>query len=103
MDSKKLNLELDHRSRKFVSKNISNNGLEFLEDNSVLFEHLSLEIIVKIMSSLTLADILLLERTSKKFSNATSILLRTRKIVDFTEIGERRVGKECRSRWSPYH
>ena len=20
-----------------------------------------------------------------------------------TEIGERRVGKECRSRWSPYH
>lgn len=85
MDSKKLNLDLDHRSHKFVSKNVSNSGLEFLEDNSVLFEHLSLEIIVKIMSSLTLADILLLERTSKKFSNATSIHLRTRKIVDFTE------------------
>ena len=22
---------------------------------------------------------------------------------DFNEIGKRRVGKECRSRWSPYH
>ena len=23
--------------------------------------------------------------------------------ADFLEIGKRRVGKECRSRWSPYH
>ena len=25
------------------------------------------------------------------------------KAVDMIEIEERRVGKECRSRWSPYH
>ena len=24
-------------------------------------------------------------------------------LADLIEIGERRVGKECRSRWSPYH
>ena len=27
----------------------------------------------------------------------------TGKIVTFTRSEERRVGKECRSRWSPYH
>ena len=25
------------------------------------------------------------------------------RIIDFTRSEERRVGKECRSRWSPYH
>ena len=24
-------------------------------------------------------------------------------VLTATQIGERRVGKECRSRWSPYH
>lgn len=66
----------------------SGNELESSK-NSMLctasFEHLSLEILVKIMSSLPLRDILLLETTSKKLSNAATIHLRTRKAVDFTE------------------
>ena len=49
------------------------------------FDDLSLEILVKIMSSLSLRDILVLETISKKLSNAAVIHLRTRKSVDFTE------------------
>ena len=49
------------------------------------FDNLSLEILVKIMSSLSLRDILVLETISKKLSNAVAIHLRTRKSVDFTE------------------
>lgn len=87
MDKKKNHLDSDNFPQKFVSKKLfqSRNGVEIHEGSSVLFEHLSLEILVKIMSSLALKDILLLETTSKKLSNATSIHLRTRKAVDFTE------------------
>ena len=49
------------------------------------FDDLSLEILVEIMSSLSLRDILVLETISKKLSNAAVIHLRTRKSVDFTE------------------
>ena len=31
------------------------------------------------------------------------VLQSTTQIGRATQIGERRVGKECRSRWSPYH
>ena len=39
--------------------------------------------------------------TIKKPENLHSFAVFTQKIPN--EIGERRVGKECRSRWSPYH
>ena len=35
--------------------------------------------------------------------NKATEVLRGRPLSDLQQIGERRVGKECRSRWSPYH
>lgn len=90
MDTKKIQLKVDHLSDKGISSQPSRSGNE-LESckismaSSASFDHLSLEILVKIMSSMTLRDILLLETTSKKLSIAATIHLRTRKAVDFTE------------------
>ena len=36
-------------------------------------------------------------------ATTTGRALVTENIVDFARSEERRVGKECRSRWSPYH
>ena len=59
----------------------------YARENSCLLSlaDFSLEILVKIMSSLSLKEILRLETTSRKLSLATTIHLRTRKSVDFTE------------------
>ncbi|PFX11856.1 F-box only protein 38 [Stylophora pistillata] len=59
----------------------------YRRDNSRLLSlgDLSLEILVKIMSSLSLKEILRLETTGSKLSLAATIHLRTRKSVDFTE------------------
>ena len=35
--------------------------------------------------------------------NAVSVISEAVATMPFYQIGERRVGKECRSRWSPYH
>ena len=52
------------------------------------------------------------DRLEVLLSETIRLALKTRQVtsqqlrqitVDTTEIGERRVGKECRSRWSPYH
>lgn len=90
MDQKKIRLDLDQIPDKDVSKKLSRwkNDADSCRNSIVCpssIEILSLEILVKIMSSLALRDILLLETTSKKLSNAATIHLRTRKAVDFTE------------------
>ena len=36
-------------------------------------------------------------------SNKTKTILEISKLLDDVRSEERRVGKECRSRWSPYH
>ncbi|KAJ7372381.1 F-box only protein 38 [Desmophyllum pertusum] len=88
MDQKEIQLNVDHLPAKDIVQNASCPGYRLentTASSSVSFDHLSLEILVKIMSSLTLKEILLLEMTSKKLSVATTIHLRTRKSVDFTE------------------
>ena len=48
----------------------------------------------------------LMEEAAKKtegVANATVNFMTQKMIVEFAEGEERRVGKECRSRWSPYH
>ena len=83
----KLHLVVDHPPEKDMDDYSFRLG--YGVENSMArlasLDHLSLEILVKIMSSLTLKEILLLETTSKKLSIATTIHLRTRKSVDFTE------------------
>ena len=54
-------------------------------DSASSFDNFSLEILVKIMSSLPLRDVLRLQTISKKLCYAATIHLRTRKSVDFTE------------------
>ena len=54
-------------------------------DSAMNLDRFSLEILVKIMSFMTLKEILLLETIGKRFSTATTIHLRTRKTIDFTE------------------
>ena len=84
MDHKKVQLDVD----KLLDKEMFNTPSCTKENSmscSVSLGDLSLEILVNIMSSLTLKDILLLETTCKKLSLATTIHLRTRKSVDFTE------------------
>ena len=56
-----------------------------MADSASLFDNFSLEILVKIMSSLPLRDVLRLQTISKELSYAATIHLRTRKSVDFTE------------------
>ena len=56
-----------------------------MADSASLFDNFSLEILVKIMSSLPLRDVLRLQTISKELSYAVTIHLRTRKSVDFTE------------------
>ena len=87
MGQKKLQFDVEHVPDKDVAHDPSRPGYE-LENSAaslISLTHLSLEILVKILSSLTLRDILLLETTSKKLSMAITIHLRTRKSVDFTE------------------
>ena len=88
MDQKKLQLDVaqvTHKDREhdpsFPRRGLQNSAAS----SSVSLTHLSLEILVKILSALTLRDILLLETTSKKLAMAITIHLRTRKSVDFTE------------------
>ena len=38
-----------------------------------------------------------------KFDLLASLLIEQNKTMNLTRSEERRVGKECRSRWSPYH
>jgi len=90
MDQKKIKINLSPLVGKdFVKKPTrAGNELENCESSmasTASFDHLSLEILVKIMSSLALRDILLLETTCKKLSIAATIHLRTRKTIDFTE------------------
>jgi len=90
MDQKKITINLSPLMGKdFVKKPTrAGNELENCENSmasTASFDHLSLEILVKIMSSLALRDILLLETTCKKLSIAATIHLRTRKTIDFTE------------------
>ena len=56
-----------------------------MADSASLFDNFSLEILVKIMSSLPLRDVLRLQTISKELCYAATIHLRTRKSVDFTE------------------
>ena len=41
--------------------------------------------------------------TKTEFQNAVIDTKAEKKAKGFTRSEERRVGKECRSRWSPYH
>ena len=43
------------------------------------------------------------EKPCKEVIKANLEQLRDKGIITDAEIEERRVGKECRSRWSPYH
>ena len=56
-----------------------------MADSASLFDNFSLEILVKIMSSLPLRDVLRLQTISKELCYAATIHLRTRKSVNFTE------------------
>ena len=56
-----------------------------MADSASLFDNFSLEILVKIMSSLPLRDVLRLQTISKELCYAATIHLRTRTSVDFTE------------------
>ena len=40
---------------------------------------------------------------SRVLNNESGVSQRTRERVEAVRSEERRVGKECRSRWSPYH
>ena len=44
-----------------------------------------------------------LERTRANYAGRTVLLTAEVERADSTRSEERRVGKECRSRWSPYH
>lgn len=87
MDQKKQPFDVERLPDKDMGHGPScqRNGLKNATTSSASLTHLSLEILVKILSSLTLREILLLESTSKKLSMAITIHLRTRKSVDFTE------------------
>ena len=47
--------------------------------------------------------ILASEDAKKVYTNCTAAVLRAKTCVLNVRSEERRVGKECRSRWSPYH
>ena len=49
------------------------------------------------------ADKIFVSKNGKKLSEASSHTVHYGNIVDEDRSEERRVGKECRSRWSPYH
>ena len=42
-------------------------------------------------------------QTSRGFASECKTIIAETSHIDLLEIEERRVGKECRSRWSPYH
>lgn len=84
MDQKEIQLKMERLLDKDMLNKSSCSGNKLM-GSAASFDSLSLEILVKIMSSMALRDILLLETTSKKLSNAVTIHLRTRKSVDFTE------------------
>ena len=55
---------------------------------------------IKIAPSILSADFANLERDIRKIDTADYVHV---DIMDGERSEERRVGKECRSRWSPYH
>src|SRR3712207_9201181 len=58
---------------------------------------------LRIFSELGLLE-RLLQRPHDKVQDLTAFVGERRlRIADFSRSEERRVGKECRSRWSPYH
>ena len=51
----------------------------------------------------TRAETAVIETTDKNGKSTTTEITETVLVIELTRSEERRVGKECRSRWSPYH
>ena len=89
-----------------VSKIISENLINFKQSLLIVDKNVSKKNVSKIKKSLNKKKLFIHYFNAKEINknlNSVNSILHILLKKNFSRSEERRVGKECRSRWSPYH